>query len=29
VLGEAFFNSLTPAQNWGARFANKIMVNCG
>ncbi len=28
VLGEAFFNSLTPAQNWGERFANKIMVNC-
>lgn len=29
VLGEAFFNSLTPAQNWGERFANKIMVHCG
>jgi ABC-type uncharacterized transport system substrate-binding protein len=27
-LGEAFFNSLTSAQNWGARFANKIVVNC-
>lgn len=28
-LGEAFFNSLTPAQNWGAQFANKILVTCG
>jgi ABC-type uncharacterized transport system substrate-binding protein len=27
-LGEAFFYSLTPAQNWGAQFANKIMVDC-
>jgi len=27
-LGEAFFNSLTTAQNWGAQFANKILVNC-
>jgi ABC-type uncharacterized transport system substrate-binding protein len=27
-LGEAFFNSLTTAQNWGERFANKILVNC-
>jgi ABC-type uncharacterized transport system substrate-binding protein len=27
-LGEAFFNSLTSAQNWGAQFANKILVNC-
>jgi ABC-type uncharacterized transport system substrate-binding protein len=28
-LGEQFFNSLTPAQNWGEQFANKIMVGCG
>ena len=27
-LGEAFFNSLNAAQNWGAQFANKILVNC-
>ena len=27
-LGEAFFNSLSAAQNWGAQFANKILVNC-
>jgi len=27
-LGEAFFNSLSSAQNWGAQFANKILVNC-
>jgi ABC-type uncharacterized transport system substrate-binding protein len=27
-LGEAFFNSLTSSQNWGAQFANKILVNC-
>jgi ABC-type uncharacterized transport system substrate-binding protein len=27
-LGEAFFNSLTIAGNWGAQFANKILVNC-
>lgn len=27
-LGEAFFNTLTSAQNWGAQFANKILVNC-
>jgi ABC-type uncharacterized transport system substrate-binding protein len=27
-LGESFFNSLTSAQNWGAQFANKILVNC-
>jgi ABC-type uncharacterized transport system substrate-binding protein len=27
-LGEAFFNALTAAQNWGAQFANKILVNC-
>lgn len=27
-LGEAFFNSLTSAQNWGEQFANKILVNC-
>jgi ABC-type uncharacterized transport system substrate-binding protein len=27
-LGEAFFNTLTSAQNWGAQFANKIVVNC-
>ena len=27
-LGEAFFNSLSSAQNWGAQFANKILVQC-
>ena len=27
-LGEAFFNSLNASQNWGAQFANKILVNC-
>jgi len=27
-LSEAFFNSLTPGQNWGARFANKILIDC-
>jgi ABC-type uncharacterized transport system substrate-binding protein len=27
-LGEAFFNSLSSTQNWGAQFANKILVNC-
>jgi ABC-type uncharacterized transport system substrate-binding protein len=27
-LGEAFFNSLTSAQNWGAQFSNRILVNC-
>ncbi len=27
-LGEAFFNALSSAQNWGAQFANKILVNC-
>ena len=27
-LGKSFFNSLTSAQNWGAQFANKILVNC-
>ena len=27
-LGESFFNQLTTAQNWGAQFANKILVNC-
>jgi ABC-type uncharacterized transport system substrate-binding protein len=27
-LGEAFFNSLSTSQNWGAQFANKILVNC-
>ena len=27
-LGEAFFNSLSSSQNWGAQFANKILVNC-
>jgi ABC-type uncharacterized transport system substrate-binding protein len=27
-LGEAFFNSLTIAGNWGRQFANKILVNC-
>ena len=27
-LGEAFFNSLSSAQNWGAQYANKILVNC-
>jgi ABC-type uncharacterized transport system substrate-binding protein len=25
---EAFFNSLAPSSNWGARFANKIVVTC-
>jgi ABC-type uncharacterized transport system substrate-binding protein len=27
-LGESFFNSLSSSQNWGAQFANKILVNC-
>jgi len=27
-LGEAFFNSLSSSQDWGAQFANKILVNC-
>jgi ABC-type uncharacterized transport system substrate-binding protein len=27
-LGEAFFNQLTAADNWGAQFANKILVKC-
>lgn len=27
-LGEAFFNALTTAQNWGQQYANKILVNC-
>jgi ABC-type uncharacterized transport system substrate-binding protein len=27
-LGEAFFNSLSASQNWGAQFANKILVIC-
>ena len=27
-LGEAFFNSLSATQDYGAQFANKILVNC-
>jgi ABC-type uncharacterized transport system substrate-binding protein len=27
-LGEAFFNRLSSSSNWGAQFANKILVNC-
>jgi ABC-type uncharacterized transport system substrate-binding protein len=27
-LSETFFNSQAGAQNWGAQFANKIMVEC-
>jgi ABC-type uncharacterized transport system substrate-binding protein len=27
-VGEAFFNQLTAAENWGAQFANKISVKC-
>jgi ABC-type uncharacterized transport system substrate-binding protein len=27
-LGESFFNALTAGQNWGAQFANKILVSC-
>ena len=27
-LGEAFFNQLTASDNWGAQFANKILVKC-
>jgi ABC-type uncharacterized transport system substrate-binding protein len=27
-LGEAFFNQLSAADNWGAQFANKISVKC-
>jgi ABC-type uncharacterized transport system substrate-binding protein len=27
-LGEAFFNQLSAADNWGAQFANKILVKC-
>ena len=27
-LGEQFFNSLSASQNWGERYANKILVNC-
>jgi ABC-type uncharacterized transport system substrate-binding protein len=28
TLGEQFFNALTAAQNWGAQFANVILVKC-
>jgi ABC-type uncharacterized transport system substrate-binding protein len=27
-LNESFFNSLDQSSNWGARFANKIVVTC-
>ncbi len=27
-LGEAFFNALSASSNWGAQFANKVLVNC-
>jgi ABC-type uncharacterized transport system substrate-binding protein len=27
-LDEGFFSSLTKSQDWGAQFANKILVNC-
>jgi len=27
-LGEAFFNQLSASDNWGAQFANKILVKC-
>jgi ABC-type uncharacterized transport system substrate-binding protein len=27
-LGESFFNQLNASSNWGAQFANKILVNC-
>jgi ABC-type uncharacterized transport system substrate-binding protein len=27
-LDESFFNSLSPGANFGAQFANKILVNC-
>jgi hypothetical protein len=27
-LDESFFNSLAPGANFGAQFANKILVNC-
>jgi ABC-type uncharacterized transport system substrate-binding protein len=27
-LGEAFFNQLNASENWGAQFANKILVKC-
>jgi ABC-type uncharacterized transport system substrate-binding protein len=27
-LDESFFNALTPGSNFGAQFANKILVNC-
>jgi ABC-type uncharacterized transport system substrate-binding protein len=27
-LGEGFFNQLNASSNWGAQFANKILVNC-
>ncbi len=27
-LGESFFNSLSASQNWGAQFANSVLVNC-
>jgi hypothetical protein len=27
-LGESFFNSLNASQNWGAQFANRVLVNC-
>ena len=27
-LGEAFFNQLSASENWGAQFANKILVKC-
>ena len=27
-LGESFFKQLSASSNWGAQFANKILVNC-
>jgi ABC-type uncharacterized transport system substrate-binding protein len=27
-LGEDFFNQLSASSNWGAQFANRILVNC-
>jgi ABC-type uncharacterized transport system substrate-binding protein len=27
-LGEAFFNNLDTASNWGAQFANRLVVTC-
>jgi len=27
-LSESFFNQLSASDNWGAQFANKVLVQC-